>query len=141
MTSHTTPTMLFFPRYPLELSTVLKVLRQGLRTGAFHDSCLERSTVLKVLQQGRHILRVIGRSPFIYALPWAVQDSGHTAAERALRWLSDMVTKAPQLVTRPLSERCAVWKSLASMNGWMEKLIFQGYTLQFATPPPLSTEC
>lgn len=77
------------------------------------------------------------RSPFTSALPWAVSSgsAAHTAAERALLWLSEMSTEAPQIFARPLSERCCAWQNLP-MNEWMARLIKKGYTLQFASPPP-----
>ncbi|KAF0027618.1 hypothetical protein F2P81_020359 [Scophthalmus maximus] len=77
-------------------------------------------------------------SPFDSALPWASQSSlvAHGAAARALHWLSVMSTETPQMCARPLSERYSVWHNLLSMNGWMSRVTRDGYTLQFASPPP-----
>ncbi|KAF0046150.1 hypothetical protein F2P81_002679 [Scophthalmus maximus] len=40
------------------------------------------------------------------------------------------------MCARPLSERSSVWRTLLSVNGWMSRVIRDGYTLQFASPPP-----
>ena len=81
---------------------------------------------------------ILRHSPFVPALRWAVLSDHRTrtAAVRALHWLSQMFTHAPQTPARPLSERCSAWRSLLSMNSWMDRLITRGYTLQFAGPPP-----
>ncbi|KAF0039330.1 hypothetical protein F2P81_007565 [Scophthalmus maximus] len=46
-----------------------------------------------------------------------------------------MSTETPQMCARLVSERYSVWHTLLSMNGWMSRVIKDGYTLQFASPP------
>ena len=76
-------------------------------------------------------------SPFELTPPWAVSPSRCTAAAGVRREYGRFLSAAPQLNARPLSLHYAEWRESCSLSGWLDRILREGYAIQFMrTPPP-----